>query len=299
MIVLRPAPINDTTFTSSNITENDATAWASGTTYAANAEVMRLHAVYRSLKDNNTGNPPEDDSLTNPVNWARVRATNKWAMFSNQINDQSSNASTVDVTITPGVLVNGLAAFNVDAASIQVIMTDPTDGEVYNETHNLVENSGVNDWYSWYFEPIIRQKTLALLDLPPYASATVRVVVSQPSGTAKIGLLTMGNQQRLGDTDHGTSVGIVDYSRKERDTFGNPVIIQRNFSKRGDYIVTVPTEFVNSIELTLANLRTTPMTYIGAVNRPSTIIYGYYRDFSIVLSNPTTSRLSIDVEGLT
>ena len=303
MIIVRPAAVNDATLTSSNVTETEETEWVTGTTYGAGTTVQRTvagtHSIYRSLKASNVGNKPEDDNLVTPEWWARVRATNRWAMFSDQINDRTSRTGNIAVTLTPGDLVNAVALFNLDATSVRIKMTDPTDGVVYDQTRTLVDDSGVNDWYAWYFEPITRQETLAVLDLPPYVLAATEITIARATGTAKCGLLTLGAQRRLGESDYGTGVGVVDYSRKERDTFGNPVVVKRNFSKRADYDVTVPTGFVNSIENTLANLRTTPMTYIGSVHFPSTIIYGYYRDFSVILSNPTTSILSIDVEGLT
>jgi len=34
------------------------------------------------------------------------------------------------------------------------------------------------------------------------------------------------------------------------------------------------------------------------VQNPETIVYGYYRDFDIVLSNPSLSNGTIEVEGL-
>jgi hypothetical protein len=303
MIIVRPVEVTDTVLASTDVPEVDKPEWLVGTPYALDAEVMRTvsgtHSIYVSLQAGNTGNAPEDDDLVTPIYWARQSATNRWAMFSDQINDQTEQADEINVTLTPSSLVNAVSLFNLDAATVQIVMDDPVDGIVYDETFELVDNSGVNDWYAWYFEPIIRQKTLADLDLPPYVNADISVTVESTGSTAKCGLLTMGAQRKLGDTDYGTGVGIVDYSRKERDTFGNPVITQRNFAKRSSYAVTVDTDYVGTVENTLADFRTTPMTWIGSTDFPSTIIYGYYRDFNIVLSNPAKSLLNIDVEGLT
>lgn len=303
MIIIRPVEITDAVLTATDVPEADAPEWLVGTPYALDFEVMRTvagtHSVYVSLQAANTGNVPEDDDLITPVFWARKSATNRWAMFSDQINDQTEQAEEINVTLTPAALVNGVSLFNLDAATVQIVQDDPVDGVVYDETFNLVDGSGVNNWYAWYFEPIVRQTTLAVLDVLPFASADILVTVGAPGSTAKCGLLTVGSQRKLGDTDYGTGVGIVDYSRKERDPFGNQVVVKRNFTKRADYAVTVDTGFVGAIENTLAEFRTIPMTWIGSVDFPSTIIYGYYRDFNIVLSNPTKSLLNIDVEGLT
>lgn len=303
MIIIRPVQITDAVLTASDVPEIDAPEYNPATSYVVDDVVMRTvpgtHSVYVSLISPNLGNTPEDDSLTSPVNWARERATNRWAMFSNQISDQTEQAEAINITLTPASLVNAISFFNIDAAEVQITVTDPVDGVVYDRTIALVDDSGVNDWYAWYFEQIVRQRTLAVLDLPPYANADIDISIRQPGGIARCGLLSFGSQRRLGDTDYGSGIGIVDYSRKERDPFGNPVIVERNFSNRVDYTVTVDTQYAGTVRNTLADFRTTPMTFIGSVNFSSTVVYGYYRDFNIVLSNPTKSLLNIEVEGLT
>ena len=303
MIILRPVEVTDSRLTTTNVTEADESEWNSGTAYALAAVVMRTvsgtHSIYSSLQASNTGNIPENDSLTAPVFWARVSATNRWAMFSDQISDQTERADNIAIEITPAALVNGITMFNLSAESVNVTLTDPADGEVYNTDFALTDDSGVNTWYMYFFEPIVRATSLAILDLPPYASAVIAITITDTGNTAKCGLVNMGAQAILGETDYGSGIGIVDYSRKERDTFGNPVVITRNYSKKATYSITTDTAYVATVQQILADLRTTPMSWVGSVELGSTVVYGYYKDFSVILSNPTKSLLSIEVEGLT
>lgn len=302
VVVIRPVPVTDAVLTSSDVPENDRVEFDLGTTFNINDEVMitstGVHSIFISLINGNIGNQPEDDDPISPANWARVSATNRFAMFSDQINDQTEQANSIEVVLTPSALINGMSFFGLDATEVQIVMNDPTEGEVYNRTFNLVESSGVNDWYAWYFEPLLRQTTLGVLDIPPFVSASLTVTIRNIGFVAKCGLLTMGSQRKLGDTDFGTTVGILDFSRKERDTFGNAIVTQRNFAKRVGYTVTVDTAFVATIQQTLADLRTTSATWIGSELHPSTITYGFYKDFDIIISNNTKSLLTISVEGL-
>ncbi len=302
MIIIRTVPVTDAVLTSSDVPENDETEFTLGATFNLDDRVMvttvGVHSIFISLINSNLGNQPEDDDPIIPVNWARVSATNRFAMFSDQINDQTEQADSIEVVLTPAALVNGMSFFGLDATEIQIVMNDPGEGEVYNKTFELTDDSGVNDWYAWYFEPIIRQTTFAVLDIPPFVSATLTVTIRNIGFIAKCGLLSIGSQRRLGETDFGTTVGILDFSRKERDPFGNPIITQRNFAKRVGYTVTVHTSFVNAIQQTLSEFRTTPATWIGSELHPSTITYGFYKDFDIIISNPTKSLLTVDVEGL-
>ncbi len=303
MIIIKPITINDAVLTSSDVSEVDEAEYNPATSYALNATVMRttdtVHGIFISLQAANVGNSPEDDDQTSPVFWSRISATNRWGMFSDQINDQTEQSNVITVALLPASLVNGMTFFNLEAQSVNVTMNDPTEGEVYNVDFDLVADSGVNNWYLYYFEPILRQGTVAVLDLPPYIAATITVTITNVGETAKCGLLSFGAQAQLGITNYSSGIGITDYSRKERDQFGNALIVQRNFSKRADYSVTVATSYVGYVQDQLSQLRTVPLSWIGAEEYESTVIYGYFKDFSVVLSNPSTSLLSIDVEGLT
>lgn len=302
MIIVRSVEVTDAILTSTDVPEADESEFDIGTTYVSIGEKVMVttsgvHEIFVNLTTSNLGNQPEDDDPVTPVNWARESATNRWAMFSDQISDQTEQVTSFEVELTPGSLVNAISFFGIDATTIQVVMDDPVEGEVYNRIVNLVDDSGVNNWYEFYFEPISLQNTLSLVDLPPFLNAVITVTVTKAGGTAKLGLLTMGAQKRLGDTDYGTSIGIIDYSTKERDTFGEPVIVKRNFSKRANYLVTVDTVNIDSVQRILSDFRTTPLTFIGSVDFPSTILYGFYKDFSEV-SRHTKSVLNIEVEGL-
>jgi hypothetical protein len=115
---------------------------------------------------------------------------------------------------------------------------------------------------------------------------------------AKIGELVIGKQRTIGVSNFGTSVSIIDYSVKSTDDFGNTVITTRAYSKRADYDVTVETAAVAAVQKALADIRTTPTVFIGDEDRPETVVYGFYKQFNIVLSTPSISDCSIEVEGL-
>jgi hypothetical protein len=111
-------------------------------------------------------------------------------------------------------------------------------------------------------------------------------------------LIVFGRTTNIGVSNFGTSVSIMDYSRKERDEFGRPIIVERNFTKQVSYDVTCETSSVGRVQRILASIRALPCVWIGDEDRPETVVFGYYNDFNIVLSTPSLSDCSIDVEGL-
>jgi len=94
-------------------------------------------------------------------------------------------------------------------------------------------------------------------------------------------------------------VGIQDYSIKQRDTFGNYTILQRAFNKKADFTVYIENSAVDSVVNLLSDYRATPTVYVGSSSFGSTIIYGFYKDFSVDIAYPTKSVCTISLEGLT
>ncbi len=162
----------------------------------------------------------------------------------------------------------------------------------------MVDNAGIDNIYDWHFEPVVLQKTLAIIELPPYSDATVKVKIIKEGDIAKCGLITFGYLKNLGVTNKGTTIGTTDYSRKLRDTFGNPIIVKRNNAKRANYKVSVPTSNISIVQNTLEELITTPLAWIGSTEFPSTVVYGLYDDFDIEIQE-TISNFNLQVNGLT
>lgn len=305
MKVIPPIVINDANFTSSNIPEPDAgeypeysnvTAYVPGNKITVSTVEPDIHENFECVA-NTTGNPPWlDDAGTY---WVSLGPTNRWAMFREGIAPQSTYADEIDITITPSGLVNALALINISAASVQVTVTDSVEGVVYDKTISMTSTSGITDWYAWYFTPIERRTDLVLLDLPAYFGAAIRIRAFDSGSDVKIGSVVVGNQKTIGTANHGTSVGTRNYSTKETDVFGNFVIVKRPFSKRAQYAVTMDTDRTDFIQNYLASIRDIASVWIGSESLGATIVYGFYKDFDIILSTPTVSSCNLQVEGLT
>lgn len=300
MKIIRPVTITNSVLTASNVTEDDYAEWASGTTYAEGDRVIVIgttHKIYESVVGSNVGNDPTTDDGSN---WVEVSATNRWKAFDNVINEQVVNTGSITYDLDPSALVNAIAFFNLQAATINVTVTDPTDGEVYNEDYNLSDNSAVENWYSYFFEPIIRKSELVAFDLPNYATATISIDIDNGTSDAKVGQIVIGSQKTLGVTTYGTSIGIQDYSRKETDTFGNATILERRFAQTVDYDIQLTTNSIRDVQKTLATYRATPLVYSGTEDGTyGDLVFGYYRNFGINISGPALSDATVEVEGLT
>lgn len=279
-----------------NVPESDHPLWESSKSYVVGDRVMLSHRNYEALVAHSNKNP--GGTPTDPPTWLDLGPTNRWRMFDDKIGTETTNPESIDLTITPGRAVDSLAFFGLDAASIYVRVVDPYQGIVYESNVSPVSTDGINDWYDYFFSPVEVNEDFVLLGLPAGSYGSVEIRIAKPGGVAKVGALIVGKAAVLGEALYGTSVGINDYSRKERDDFGNMIIVERGYSKRADFDVLVQTSMVSQVQRLLSKYRAKPIVWIGEASFQSTILYGFYKEFNLVISGPTASDCSISVEGL-
>lgn len=298
MKLIRPETVTDTIFQSSDVPENDYSAWLVGTTYADGDRVIvttpNIHKIYESQQGSNTGNDPTTDDGTY---WLEVSSTNRWKLFNGIVQEQTEQAGGMEYVLQSPTVINSLALINVDCAEVTVEVVDATEGTVYDETFSLISDSGIQDWYAYFFEPIVRDDRLAILDLPPYANADITVTFTD-TGTAKCGAMIIGQFADLGFSQHGANFSIIDYSVKATDAEGRVTITDGPYANKLEVDVVLDTSAFGVARNVLTDLRTTPVVWVAEEDNRNSIVYGYYREFDIILSNPTTSRCSLEIEGL-
>lgn len=294
--LVKSIAITPAMLTATSILENDYPEWAAPTTYSAGERVIFAseHKIYESLQSGNVGKYPDAE----PTWWVEVSATNRWKLF-----DLSSSTQTVSATdcyyeITPGIACTALGLLNFSGIlSIRIRVTDPTFGVVYDKTTDMrrtIESAG---WYSWFFGARAEKTQFIALDLPSYPKATIRIDLT---GTPAIGVIVLGQLRTIGiGVMLGARVGIRDYSRKERNTWGDVVLTQRAFAKRESLSVLIDNKNLDNTHRLLAALRATPCLWIGHKPYDSTVVYGFYNDFEINIQYADYAECSIDIEGLT
>lgn len=300
MRIVRPATVNDAALVSSNVPETDYAAWSAATTYPLGAFVIKTatHRVYKSLQAGNLNHDPATEPAT-PVWWQDWGATNRWKMFDDLVGVQTSNADSIAVALTFAERIDSVILLNVSAASVRVTMTDVTDGVVFDQTYNMVSDSGITDWYAYFFEPIVRKSDLSVTGLPPYINARLDITLTDPGATVLCGECIAGLSRYLGGAQYGAKVGIQDYSVKTTDAFGNYTILERAFARRGSFSVWMDAGIISETQTLLASFRATPTVYIGSDDIDATIIYGFYKDFDITIAYPDVSLCNLEIEGLT
>lgn len=293
MKVLNPLTITPGMITASDAPESHF-AWASGTTYSIGQFAIYGAYIYQSLTNSNTGNNPSTDT----TNWVLYAPSNKWAMFDDQVSTRTDAGDTnLVVTVSPGQYFNSIALLNMDAISVTVSVPQVS----FNQSYDLNETV-ISDWYGYFFAPYQLRRDIVVEGIPPSVSATATITITNSSGnTAKVGMVRIGTEVELGDSEYGASLGITDYSVKETDDFGVTTFVERAFSKKLSANVFCQNGALMFITTVLQAVRAKPTVWIYSDRsefRPA-VVYGYARDWNIDIAYTNHSLLSIEIEGLT
>lgn len=298
LTVVKPIAITPSMLVSSDVPETDYPEWATGTTYETGARVILAaqHKVYQSVIDGNVGKNPATDRAA----WVEVSATNRWKPFDKSVSSQVAQANAISYRIKPWQAVTSVGVLNITGGtSLRVRMIDPAAGTVYDKTINLARTPIAPGWWMWFFGER-RAPTQALLqDLPSYPSADILIDITGSSVLA-VGVILLGQARQFSmGIRMGARVGIQDYSRKERNDFGDVMVVERAFAKRAGFSMVLTAEEVDTFHQFLSEVRATPCLWIGSQRYESTTVYGFYKSFDIVIAYFNYSDCELELEGLT
>lgn len=302
MKVISPIEMTDALLSSSNVLEEDAPVWLVGTTYAAEANVMLDHAVYSSVVSSNTGNDPRTDDGTN---WLDLGATNLWRVFDKKISTLTSRLGSIIYEITPVSLISGVGIINLTGGKVEVEVTDSSGRQVYYGENQRADSSEIVDWWAFFTTDFSESVVPDVIfdDVKCYTGNTIKITLSteKPGSIVSIGQIVVGVALDLGKTLTGTTIGFKDFSTKERDPFGNAIIVERAYASTINFSFAVETNRAAFVSSKLASLRATPALYYSDARRTDMGVqaFGFFQDFDIPLSGTQISFANLKIEGLT
>lgn len=307
--IVRPLTITDTILIDSgsppetNVPENDYAVWSSGTTYAAGDRVIltSTHRIYESLLGSNTNNNPT--ALSSPVYWIEVGPTNRWACLDTSVSTQTAQADNITYTFEPGQAINAVSILNITGGlEIYIKMVSPFTGSpgiVYERTIDLSALPLTSDWWAFFYGQRVAPSQSIALDLPSYTDCIVTIEITGNENLA-VGVILLGQVKSFGlGIKYGARVGIQDYSRKETNEFGDTIFVKRAFAKRANFDLLIIKEEVDEFQNVLSSIRAEPVLWIASDEYESTTLFGFYKNFDILISYPNHSDCSLEIEGLT
>lgn len=299
MQVLKPLVFQNSQLISTTAVNAHAN-YNAATTYALGAFVSYQGKRYESLQNANLNKTPN----VSPTWWLDLGATNQFAMFDQFVSTSTTATTSLTVVYAPGAVFNSLALINVEAAVVKITIRDGISGPIVYENSAGLSGAIITNWSDYFFlDPLVKRTQIIFSGLPAYVNSYITIELTNSSGLpVSVGQTVSGDLAVLGQTQYGVSAGIVDYSIKETDEFGNTTFVKRAFSKRMQADFFLNNSQLNRVHSYLSSVRATPAVWVGS-NDPrfeeAVIIYGFYREFSLSIAYPQNSLYNIEIEGLT
>jgi hypothetical protein len=301
MKVIPPLEITDARLVSSNTAEpgTGETAWVEATTYVLGQRVVRstTHSIYENVLAGANSGLPENT----PTRWLLVGPTNRGAMFDLLRNSQTVAASPLTVQLSPGRRINSLALLGVEAGSATVSMT--VGGEVvYSVTRNMSRRT-TTTWSEYFYGEFIFKPNLILFDLPLFSNSTVTITLTSTTGSVKCGACVIGTAVDIGSAEYTAESDALNFSKIDRDTFGNAVLIPRRSVPKTQQTLFLDKEGVNKVIDVREKLNAVPAVWSGLDDDQdgyfdALLILGIYKQFTVNLAYPDYAKVTLQLEEI-
>ena len=290
MRVVNPEELTEPNLVSSTVARDDYPEWDSATTYDTGDRVIFGVSAWEALADGVTSQPDEGVNAT-PPEWVRLGFINRWKMFRAGVDSKTRDQDLIEVEFTPTQGPTTVTLLGLEAQSVTLINDDG-----FSETRELVD-IGVEDWWEFYFLDYKFDTTATFDDIPIADGATFTASIESDGSEVSCGRLVYGRPEILGLTLVGTDLSILDFSRKQRNEFGELELVPRRTIRTIDYNVAVSTPDIGFIEGVMSRLSATPALYLGSDDYGFVTIYGVFQDFRVNIQGPEVSNATIQVEG--
>lgn len=298
LFVLNPLTVTPAMLTATDVTENDYPAIANSHVYALGDRVISTttHKIYECiLAYTSAGSAVTPDA--DPTHWTEVSATNRWKPFDTSNSTQVQKATSFYYELTPAIPCTAVAVLNAGASTVRWRVTDATAGVVYDKTWNLFGSITEPSWWNVFFERRQYKTQQVAFDLPSYKDAVYRVDVAGALASAGAILIGQGLSFGMGITQ-GVKLGIQSYSRIATDDFGETVFVKRLSARKFDIVVPIENKNLDAVYTLLSQLDAVPCVWSGPRYDAMTI-FGFYKDFQVLIAYTNYSEVSLSVQGLT
>lgn len=230
-----------------------------------------------------------------PIKWLDLGYTNKYKCLDQSLSSQTEKDADITMSFIQSK-VDEIYLLNVSASEITVVVTTAgTLTEIYNETTIMYDKNG-GTFFSWVFNDFIYKKKLAL-EIPAAFEVQIDITIKALNGVAKVGLVGIGRTNYVGGTLYGAGIGMLDFSKKLINTNGETYLEIGNYKATNNLTVDVHAGLTDQVVQLLTDYRSIPVVF-KTDEFDSLVIFGIYNKFDILISTPTISKLSIDLESL-
>ena len=285
------------TLLSTNVVDETYPEWAAGT-FTRGDKVILDSSIYEVVAST-TDTPPDIGSVPSvgvPASWLRLGYVNSLRMFTGTRDSVStSDIGNITTTFTSANnYYNQVALLGLVGQSVTITVLNSADEVQQVKTVGLVD-AGIENWFDYFFAPFNQIESVVLADLVYIPNGKIKVEIE---GTpAACGRVVLGSAVDIGIMNEGSTVGLLTFSRFERDGFGHLTVNEGRTVNTASFTASVEKSLVDFTLKTLRNAGGKIALYIGAEGMEATIILGIAEEPRINYSSFTLCDLTLEVEG--
>jgi hypothetical protein len=173
--------------------------------------------------------------------------------------------------------------------------------DVYTATISMTGRNTLT-WSDYFFGTFRQVPSLLRTDLPPYSNATITVTIE--GATASCGALVLGSYVGIGSAQYGARNDGVNFSRIERDEFGNSTLVRRRTVPRIEASIVCEKANTNRLRELRVDTNAEPAVWsiLGDEDTDdyfeSLLILGIYKKFTISIDHPQHTVVELELEEI-
>jgi hypothetical protein len=296
--VMQPIQINEANITSTNVALE--TAWTAGTYNLG--DQRRVDERNYEVSSATTTQTPSATA----TEWFDIGPANRYAAFDLQfgadkyrvIETKTTNADTITYTLESLTRITSMGFFGLSAASISIVGTVATTGDVANINYTLKDSTDYSgSMFRWLFVPQSLERKYINFNLNIPAGATVVVTITNTGGVAKVGSLTMGIYDSYGTM--GTDAARANRSRSIKETSGTLTsLLRRTASAKVSYPVTLQDYQSDPFWRLVEDMEGVGGVFAAPDDNPELTVYGFITSAQTTAKVHGLTRLKLEVESL-
>ena len=277
------------------INATEEPAWSGATTYALSAVVSKNKRRWVSLQASNLNHDPEEASS---LWWADDGPSNQWAMFDTSVQTATTRSGGLEWTLATGraTAVGLMGVMGANTATITV--RDGLGGTIiYTNTKTLAASDG--SYYGFCFDDLQQVQEVTWDSLPGSISGHITISLAG-AGTVACSLCVFGKQFYVGQAQYGFSLPVEDRGRQYLDRLGNPVTIERGYSKGcSGTVQSERADFNRLLAFVQANINT-PCLWVAAPDQADLVaatVFGRFTRAVPAITEPSRITAAWEIAG--
>jgi hypothetical protein len=221
----------------------------------------------------------------------------------------SGTTTTKTVVLQPNKRFNAIACLNMTNVKTVRIRVYKNTIVYYDATTTIASPITFPSWYEHFFGFRKYQGEFAVTSLINTLSLDSKIELTftslssfddeDTSPTMQVGTVIVGKLEEFGrGVSYGAKLGMIDYSKKEKNEWGDTEIVERAFSKTQNWDLTCENAYADGVYYFLTDNRAKPLLWIPFDGFNSVLTYGFIRNAEQTFSYTDSVIFSVQIEGL-